>query len=259
MAQTNPVLSRLAVVWLNLWFWSLFFFWTLILALVAMPYYKLHCLLRRDLRRSKRVIRRTITHYGRAVTRSGWPLVRVKFVDQSPDDKPPFVFVANHRSTSDAFLMSVLPFECVQVLNVWTSRLPLVNYLSRWGEYLRVRELTFDQFMALGTRLLSEGVSIIAFPEGTRSGSCRLGPFHGTAFRLAQRAGVKICPMTISGSENIPRRGSLVLHPGKIVVTKLPALTCEEFMGMNPYRLKTRVRETIRQHLESQHLEPQPA
>ncbi len=118
--------------------------------------------------------------------------------------------------------------------------------------------------MEKGTRLLAAGVSVIAFPEGTRSGSRSLGPFHGAAFRLAQRAGANICPLTISGSENIPLRGSLVMHPGRIVVTKLRSITSEQYAGMNAFTLKTRVRETIQRHLEAQdveshHLEAQPA
>lgn len=251
-AQPRTFLSWVGLVWLNLTFWGFFGFWTAFLAFIAIPYQYVFAKLTGNQRRSKWLIRRIISNYGMAVIHSGWPLVSVRFVDCAPDEKPPFVFVANHRSTSDAFLTAFLPGECIQVLNVWTSRLPLVNYLSRTGDFLRVRELTFEEFIAAGTRLLDEGVSIIAFPEGTRSGSCRLGPFHGTAFRLAQRTGAKICPVTISGSENIPRRGSLVMHPGRIVVTKLPALTCEQFMGMNPYALKTRVRETIQRHLEAQ-------
>ncbi|HEY1921502.1 MAG TPA: lysophospholipid acyltransferase family protein, partial [Tepidisphaeraceae bacterium] len=96
------------------------------------------------------------------------------------------------------------------------------------------------------------GVSIIAFPEGTRSGSRRMGQFHGSAFRLAQHAGVKICPLAISGNENIPHRGSLLLHPGHIVMTKLPSVTCEQYKEMNAFTLKTRVRETIHEYLEAQ-------
>ena len=251
-APATTFLSYMRIISLNLTFWTLFSFWTIILAVVAIPYQYVFAGLTGDERRAKWLVRRTISNYGLAVTHSGWPLVRVKFVDCAPAEKPPFVFVANHRSTSDGFLLGFLPFECVHVLNVWASRLPLGNYLSRVGEYLRVREISFEDFLATGTRLLKEGVSVVAFPEGTRSGSRRMGPFHGSAFRLAQKAGVKICPVTISGSENIPRRGSLVVHPGSIVVTKLPALSCEEFVEMNPFALKTQVRELIRQHLEAQ-------
>ena len=263
-AQAKTVLSGAAVIWLNISFWIVFTVLTLFLALVAIPYHIFFKLLSRNQRKSDLLIRRTITHYGAAVIRSGWPLVRVQFVDCAPDDQPPFVFVANHRSTSDAFLMAFLPGECVQVLNIWTSRMPLVNYLSRTAGYLRVRELPFEEFMEKGARLLAEGVSVIVFPEGTRSGSRKLGPFHGAAFRLAQRAGANICPLAISGSENIPLRGSLVMHPGRIVVTKLPAITPEKHKEMSAFTLKMRVRETIHRHLEAQEhqthqLEAQPA
>lgn len=257
--QPRTVSWGIGVFCLNLSFWTLFTVWTLILAVVAIPYQYVFEGLTEDTRRSGWLMRRIISNYGMRVIHSGWPWVRVKFVDQAPDEKPPFVFVANHRSTSDAFLMSVLPFECVEVLNVWTSRLPLVNYLSRVAEYPRIREIPFEEFLAMGTRLLHEGVSVIAFPEGTRSGSRQMGPFHGSAFRLAQKAGVKICPLTISGSEHIPHRGSLVMHGGRVVVTKLPALSCEEFMEMNPFALKAHVREIMRQHLEAENMEAQPA
>jgi len=263
-AQAKTVLSWAGIIWLNVSFWIVFTLWTFVLAFVAIPYqYLFHWVLRNQ-RRSDWLIRRMISKYGAAVIRSGWPLARAQFVDCAPDDKPPFVFVANHRSASDAFLMSFLPLECVQMLNNWPSRMPLINYLSRTAGYLRVREMPFEEFVEAGTRLLSQGVSIIAFPEGTRSGSRKMGPFHGSAFRLAQRAGVKICPMAISGSENMPKRGSLLMHPGRIVVTKLPALTAEQCREMSPYALKMRVRETIYRHLEAHdaqtfHLEAQPA
>src|ERR1700728_2301575 len=120
-ARSSSILWRLEVALLNALFWVMFVIWTAILVLVAIPYYYVFDFVFRNRRRSDRLIRRTITHYGAAVIRSGWPFVRVKFVDLAPDEEPPWVFVANHRSTSDAFLMAVLPGECVQVLNVWTS------------------------------------------------------------------------------------------------------------------------------------------
>ena len=249
-ARSSSLLWRLEVALLNALFWVMFVFWTAILVLVAIPYYYLFDFVFRNPRRSDWLIRRTITHYGAVVIRSGWPFVRVKFVDLAPDEAPPWVFVANHRSTSDAFLMSVLPGECVQVLNLWTSRLRIVNRLSRLAGYLRIREITFDQFLEQGVQHLNSGVSVIAFPEGTRSGSCKMGQFHSAVFRVAQKVGAKVCPLAISGSEDIPRKGSLVMHPGRIVVTKLPSLTAQQYQGMSAYQLKMRARDIIEKYLE---------
>jgi 1-acyl-sn-glycerol-3-phosphate acyltransferase len=108
-----------------------------------------------------------------------------------------------------------------------------------------------EAFIKAGSRLLADGVCIIAFPEGTRSGSRKLGPFHGSAFRLAQQTRANIVPLAIAGNENIPRRGSVILHPGRITVSTLPALTHEEYKDMTTFRLKNLVRERIRQYLDA--------
>jgi 1-acyl-sn-glycerol-3-phosphate acyltransferase len=111
--------------------------------------------------------------------------------------------------------------------------------------------MPFEEFLQFGSKLLAEGCSIIAFPEGTRSGNREMGQFHGSAFRLAQHNGVKIVPIVLAGNKEIPPRGSALLHPGHIVVSKLPSLSPEQYSQMNPYRLKTLVRDKIRKHLET--------
>lgn len=146
--------------------------------------------------------------------------------------------------------MAFLPFECVQVLNIWPARIPVLKFIASQAGYLKVREMPFDEFLEKGTKLLKEGCSVIAFPEGTRSGNREMGQFHGSAFRLAQHDSVKIVPIVLAGNKEIPPRGSALLRPGHIVVSKLPSVKPEQYAGMNPYRLKTLVRETIRQHLE---------
>jgi len=244
--------SIVAVILLNIFFWSAVPVVTFLFLLIGIPYVSSFLLVTRSRRKTKWVIRRSISNYGTAVLRCAWPWVRVDYVDYSPDDAPPFVFVSNHRSSSDAFLMACLPYECIQVLNNWPSKLPVVGPVSKLAEYLQIRKMTSEAFMIAGMRLLAKGVSIITFPEGTRSGSRRLGPFHGSAFRLAQQAGANIVPLAISGNENIPKRGSIILHPGRIVVAKLPAVRPGQIQDLNAYKLKNLVRDRIRQHLDSQ-------
>ncbi|HUB28019.1 MAG TPA: lysophospholipid acyltransferase family protein [Tepidisphaeraceae bacterium] len=239
--------DRLRVVWLNLWFWTAFTVVTLVFAVIVGMYLAAFGAVLRQRRRMLRRLRRSISIYGEIVIRLGWPLVRVRYVDLSPGDKPPFVFVANHLSSSDAFLMAVLPFECIQVLNNWPDQVPFVKWFSRAAGYLRIRQMTFEEFIAAGTKLLADGVSIIVFPEGTRSRNGETGPFHGAAFRLAQMTGANLCPLAISGNHRMPARGSLLLHPGRVQVTKLPALTRQQYDGLQPYVLKTRVRDAIKQ------------
>jgi len=251
-ARTRSWLWAAGVIWLNITFWPNFLLMTFLLALASAIYSLLFDLLFPKGPRARYLIRTIIHWYGRGVRMGGWPLVKVRFVDMKPEEQPPLIYVVNHRSSSDAFLLAVLNADSVQMLNIWPSRVPLINYLSRAADYIRVREIPFDQFLEIGTRLFNEGVSIIAFPEGTRSRTGALGPFHGSAFRLAQQLKTRICPVAIWGSENIPKRGSLLLHPGKIIITKLPSLTYEEYKDMNAYTLKMRVRQSIHECLEAQ-------
>jgi 1-acyl-sn-glycerol-3-phosphate acyltransferase len=249
-ATGRSLLSRAKVAWLNVQFWMLFALTSILFGLVAFPYWGLSRLVV-GRRKTHWLIRRTISNYGAATMKCGWPLVKVRYIDHSPDDKPPFVFVCNHRSASDAFLMACLPFECIQMLNNWPSKIPPIGLIAYLAGYLKPRMVPFDELMRDGSKLLAEGCSIIAFPEGTRSGSRALGQFHGSAFRLAQQTGTKIVPLAVAGNEMIPPRGSSVLHPGVITVSKLPAVTAEEYRDMTPYKLKTLVRSRIGQYLDA--------
>lgn len=242
-----PMVLRAA--WLNVVFWLLFPIVTAGFILVGIVYACVHTLCVRDRRKTLRLVRRIISYYGAAILRCAWPLVRVRYVDHAPGETPPFVYVANHRTTSDAYLMSCLPCEAVQVVNIWPFRIPLLGTIARIAGYLSVREMPIEDFLRRGTELLSQGVSVIAFPEGTRSGSRTMGPFHSSAFRLAIHAGAKIAPLAISGNENIPRRGSLWLHPGEITVQKLPALDAAQYQTLGPFKLRILAKEMIQQHL----------
>ena len=249
--QRHSILWWLQIVLLNVSFWILFTIVSILYGSAAvlcltMVHYTL-----RNRRLTKRLIRRAISYYGAMVDRCGWPFIRVRYVDCAPDEKPPFVFAVNHRSSSDGFLMGLLPVELVQVLNIWPAHTPVIGPLARAGEYLRVREMPFDEFLEAGSRLISVGCSVVVFPEGTRSGSRTLGPFHGAGFRLAQRCGVKIAPIAIAGNERMPPRGSLLLRPGRVTVTKLPSITPEQYAGISPYQLKNLAREKIRTHLDA--------
>ena len=208
----KSLLEMASFIWLNFYFWTAVSLVTLLFLVGGTLYTGLYFLVVRNRQKTKHLIRRTIRHYAATALMCGWPLVRMRFVDHAPKDEPPFVLVSNHRSSSDAFIMACLPFECIEVLNNWVSEVPVIGQISYIAGYLTVRKMPFTEFEKAGSKLLSEGCSIIAFPEGTRSGLPRMGMFHGSSLRLAQKTGTKIVPLAISGNENIPKRGSLWLR-----------------------------------------------
>jgi 1-acyl-sn-glycerol-3-phosphate acyltransferase len=67
--------------------------------------------------------------------------------------------------------------------------------------------------------ILNKGISIVVAPEGTRNDTDKkLLPFQKGAFRIAVETGIPIMPMAVIGADEIMKKGSILLKPGKIKV-----------------------------------------
>ena len=233
----------------------LFYAMLLLYSAVTIPLLALFVVLCRPFcsrRTAMKLFRRCMSTYGRGIVSVlALPGIRVRYRDDAAaGEKQPFVYVCNHRSASDPFLMSLLPGEVVQVVNKWPFRLPVWGAFARWAGYLSVREMPFEGFKAKVVEFLEQGVSIAAFPEGTRSGSREMGQFHGAVFRACMAAGSTIAPVCIMGNEDKPRRGSLLLHPGEVHVHRLPGVGPDQYEEMTAFALKNHVRGLIENHIE---------
>ncbi len=252
------MMHRVKLYALNLYFYALFF----VLSAVGIPALTLVVAFTRlflSHRRTMKRFRRAISWYGKLITAIPYPFIRLRYEDHSKGGPGgPYIFVSNHRSASDAFLMCVLPHECVQIVNVWPFRIPVLGFYAKLSGYLNIRKMSHEQFLERATKLLAEGVSIIFFPEGTRSATREMGSFHGAAFRLALASRASVVPLCISGNENIPPKGSLMLRPGVIRVRRLPAIAWDEYKDLTAFAFKNRVWHTIDNELRSMESGAQP-
>lgn len=240
--------DRIKTVCLNGCFYPLF----LVVSLVAIPLLSFSvagCAPFRSRRATMRSFRRMIARYGRMMLACTGPLVRIRVETAGPPIPQPCIYVCNHRSASDPFLMALLPGEIIQVVNIWPFHIPVFGWYAKWAGYLSVREMPFDEFLEITRQRLAEGCSIAAFPEGTRSGAGPMGPFHGAIFRVAQAARVPVVPVCITGNERIPPKGSGILHPGPIRIRILAPILPETDQVSSPFAFKQRVRQLISQTL----------
>jgi len=236
----------LKIAYLNITFYTFFIIFSL------MAFVNLGCLtillaLFLSKRKTFKRLRRMISWYGAVVIRIlPFPLIRLSYKDYAQDGPGgPYLFVCNHRAASDPFFLAVFPYEIVQVVNIWPFRLPALGITARIAGYLSVREMPYTEFAAKTAKLIGEGVSIAAFPEGTRSRDKSVGQFHSAIFRLALETKVPIVPICITGNENMPPIGSPFLHPGLIKIHRLPAITWDEYSTFNAFKLKNYVRDII--------------
>ena len=202
-------------------------------------------------RKILKFLRQAIRWYGAVIIRIlPFSLIRLDYKNYGGNDPPgPYLLVCNHRAASDPFLMAVFPYEAAQVVNIWPFRLPALGIIAKIAGYLSVREMPYAEFTAKTAKLITEGVSIVAFPEGTRSRDKSVGQFHSAIFRTALQTHAAIVPVCITGNEFVPPIGSGFLRPGIIKIHRLPALTWDKYGSFSVFKLKNYCRDMIAQEV----------
>lgn len=221
--------------------------------LVAIPYCCI-LLLPKDLR--EHLMRSFIVlNLGRAVIHLGLrPFIRIDYRDEAGTDTPPGIYVCNHRAGTDAFLMALFGVEAVQIVNGWPMKLPFFGFNARLAGYLDSTKIPLEEYPKLFKSLIDKNVCIIAFPEGTRSGSRSMNSFHSGIFRLAMELDIPVYPCCIAGNERFPDR-SFHFHKSKgIIVKRLSPIMPETFRNFpSAFVFKKKVHDMIQQ--ENQRLD----
>ena len=177
-----------------------------------------------------------------------FPLWRIRIEGRWPTGKGPFVVVSNHESYLDILLIANIPHEMKWVAK---RELFLIPWLG-WS-FALVGDLAIDRghsgsamkLMGKAHRYLDRGMSVIFFPEGTRSEDGRLLPFKVGAFKLAVEAGVPVLPLAVSGTAQGMPKGSLRVHPSRLTLRILdPVPTCG-LCEADVARLRDEVRDAI--------------
>lgn len=160
----------------------------------------------------------------------------------------PRLFVANHRSMADVFLVSLLPWEMKFLSKESVFRIPLLGWQMRTAGDISIsrgdKDSAREALEQIRQRLL-QGSSVIVFPEGTRSSDGSLAPFREGAFRLAIELDVDIVPLAIRGTESALPKHSLVFAPTTATVTVLPAISTAGLNAVDAPALAERVRGEI--------------
>src|SRR5688500_5852513 len=101
------------------------------------------------------------------------------------------------------------------------------------------------------SRLTSNGLCLIVFPEGTRSRDGRLGRFKGGSFYLALEAGLPVVPISVIGSRHVMLKGRLATYPGNVRLIVHEPIDTAALGGTDPREFAERVRRVIAPDAES--------
>lgn len=133
-----------------------------------------------------------------------------------------YVFVANHQSIYDIpVLFASLPYQLRIIAKDSLGRFPVLGWhLARTGHLLvDRRKVDARGVFQWANGLTVRGLSLIVFPEGTRSASGEVGAFKGGSLYPAVQAGLAIVPISVAGSRHVMTKGRLTTRPGEVAVT----------------------------------------
>lgn len=159
-----------------------------------------------------------------------------------------YVFVSNHQSIYDIpILFWSLPFQLRIIAKASLGRFPFLGWHLRRTGHMLVNRARPDRraIFSWANRLTSQGLSLIVFPEGTRSGDGRVGRFKGGSFYLALEAGIPVVPLSITGSRHVMLKGRLATYPGRVQLTVHAPITTEGLAGTDPRAFGELVRAVL--------------
>ncbi len=132
------------------------------------------------------------------------PAWRVVLTGTLPSDpRRPYVVVGNHQSLADIPIISRLPWDMKWLGKASLFRIPVLGWYMRLSRDLSVERddrRSRVEVMIQARERLEQKVSVMIFPEGTRTRDGRVLPFSDGAFRLAIATGCPVLPIAIDGS-----------------------------------------------------------
>ena len=152
------------------------------------------------------------------------------------DGTAPAVVIANHPSLLDIVLLKAkLGHGAIVVKPIYYFN-PFLGLLAWCCGYIRGGD-SVGQGMAVireSVARLSEGSTVILFPEGTRSAPEGLLPFRRGAFRIAEQSGAPLVPIWITCDPRVLGRGQgLAGYPSRRRVHLDAFVLCESRVDRN--------------------------
>lgn len=166
------------------------------------------------------------------------------------DPSGSYVFTGNHISNLDVPVMiATLPVSVRFLAKAELFKVPVLAGGMRAIHMVETDRgagpATHRKINEQVSRVVEEGLSLVIYPEGTRSKDAELKPFKKGAFRIAVDNGMPIVPVTITGSEKAWKPGSKVVFGGRVRLVVHDPVPVNGFTTQDLDTLRDRVRHIV--------------
>jgi len=157
--------------------------------------------------------------WGRVICRAAGVKVEIAGLDNL-NGQGPYIFAGNHQSQFDIFaIQGHFPFDFRWLAKKELFEIPVFGHAMHRAENIPVDRAHSRQAVKsldAAAQRISDGASVIIFPEGTRSQDGSMLPFKAGAMVLAIKARVPVVPVAITGSFAVMPKGCFLPRPGRI-------------------------------------------
>jgi 1-acyl-sn-glycerol-3-phosphate acyltransferase len=164
------------------------------------------------------------------------------------DPRHPYIAVSNHESYADIFLISHFPWEMKWLSKDTIFRIPVMGWMMRMAKDIPIkrgkRESVVSALQGCRDRL-GRKVSVMIFPEGTRSHTEELLPFKDGAFKLAIEAQVPILPIAVAGTRDCMAKHSFAFRRARAKARVLEPIATTGLTSADIPALRDRTRNLI--------------
>jgi 1-acyl-sn-glycerol-3-phosphate acyltransferase len=114
------------------------------------------------------------------------------------------VVISNHQSFMDMPMHANLPFDYKWVSRSEIFKIPIMGWFMKMSKQISIErgKGSVSDLVRKSLPVLEDGISVIIFPEGTRSRDNKIMRFKPGAFLVAEEANVPIVPIVIEGAYN---------------------------------------------------------
>jgi 1-acyl-sn-glycerol-3-phosphate acyltransferase len=163
--------------------------------------------------------------------------------------KGPYIFMANHQGYYDVFaLLGYLPYQFKWLVKKELFSIPFFGWTMAAVGYISIdREGNRQTVEAMNeaAQRIRDGMSVVIFPEGSRSPDGSIQPFKKGGFTLAIKSKVPIVPISITGSRDIMPKDKLTAASGEIRMLVDHPIEIQHCSLKDRESLMKKVRETI--------------
>ena len=166
------------------------------------------------------------------------------------DRKETYVIIANHQSMADIIALYQTKMQFKWVAKASLFRVPFIGWCLSLIKHIKLTRGDFSSIKEIyhqASSWLQKDISVLFFPEGTRSSSAEMGEFQNGAFKLAIKEKKPILPICLKGTHAAIPKGSWIFKTkvaAKVIV--LAPIPTADF-GPGDFAL---LRDTVRSRIK---------